>query len=364
MCQSRSNLSFSVKGRTIHTGRILLRFPRYSGGGLYTPVESFLGIIEDMAERIVFLMSKKSPFYMERPVKFKWQKGRTLKAAKINSQNLRDAARHEGIKIYEISRAGEDFSEFSAFKLLVQVKPNYIKLPLEIVYQYAKLWEGKDEAVNPLDEDALISGKPGVKKSRAVKKKVKEMGEGKVLKCFQINFGGGEKVNFSHKPEDAFYNWLYIMTLRQRHNRELNERLLKLLSDKLEESETIGFSDIFFTYKGKQVVRYNCQARAVAQYLSIYRFCEKEIDEIFPQTDSLYEIRDRLSIIYNKFVDFAYQPNRSDSESINSMVSTSHDTASNETANVQSNPPQLALPFESPSSDPCRSTPRQGRVPR
>jgi len=320
-----------------------------------------LGIIEGMAERPVFLMSKKSPFYMERLVKFKWQKGRTLKAAQINSQNLRDAARHEGIKIYEISRAGEDFSEFSAFKLLVQVKPNYRELPLEIVYQCAKLWEGEDEAVNPLDKDEAVNPLDVDALISAVKKEVKEMGEGKVLKCFQINFGGGEKVDFSHKPEDAFYNWLYIMTLRQRHNRELNERLLKLLSDKLEESETIGFSDIFFTYKGKQVVRYNCQARAVAQYLSIYRFCEKEIDEIFPQTDSLYEIRDRLSIIYNKFVDFAYQPNRSDNESINSMVSTSHDTASNETGNVQSNPSQLALPLdESPSSDPCRSTLRQG----
>lgn len=320
-----------------------------------------MGIIEGMAERPVFLMSKKSPFYMERLVKFKWQKGRTLKAAQINSQNLRDAARHEGIKIYEISRAGEDFSEFSAFKLLVQVKPNYRELPLEIVYQCAKLWEGEDEAVNPLDKDEAVNPLDVDALISAVKKEVKEMGEGKVLKCFQINFGGGEKVDFSHKPEDAFYNWLYIMTLRQRHNRELNERLLKLLSDKLEESETIGFSDIFFTYKGKQVVRYNCQARAVAQYLSIYRFCEKEIDEIFPQTDSLYEIRDRLSIIYNKFVDFAYQPNRSDNESINSMVSTSHDTASNETGNVQSNPSQLALPLdESPSSDPCRSTLRQG----
>jgi len=246
-------------------------------------------------------MSKEPPFYKEELVEFKWLRGRTLKVAKENSRSLRDAALKKGVcvYVYEISRAGEDFSKLSAFKL--PVVADRCKIPFEVVYQYAKLWEGEPESV-PLN--SLPSSEQGVKKSRAAKKEAKERGKDKKLVGFQINFGDGVKIDFPNKPEDSFFNWLYIMALRQHHNRELHERLLRLI--KAPAQQPIGFSDIFFVPHSKKVIRYNCQARAVAQYLSIYCFRKEKVQEVFPQRASLYDIRDDLRRFYDEFVHLVY----------------------------------------------------------
>jgi len=261
-----------------------------------------------MASRPVFVVSEEPPFYREEIVEFRWLKGRSFKAAKTNSENLRNAALEKGISIYEISRVGERYSKLSAFKLLVKAKSDLI-LPLEIVYQYAKLWEGELEST-PFDTLPLSAR--GVKGSRASKKEARERGKGKQLKGFQINFGYGEKIDFPHKPEDAFYNWLYITTLRQRHNQKIHEDLLLLLRS--DDHMAIGFSDIFFVPMGKKVIRYNCQAKAVAQYLSIYRFYREKIEDIFPITNSLYEVRAQLRSLFSRFVQLAY-PSYSESSS-------------------------------------------------
>ena len=266
-----------------------------------------------MAKRPVFIVSAEPPFYREEMVEFEWFKGRSFKAAKTNSENLWKAAHEKGISIYEISRVGERYSKLSAFKLLVKVKSD-LTLPLEVVYQYAKLWEGEPESV-PLN--SLPSSKQGVKKSRAAKKEAKERGKDKKLVGFQINFGDGEKIDFPNKPEDSFFNWLYIMALRQHRNRELHERLLDLI--KAPAQQPIGFSDIFFAPHSKKVIRYNCQARAVAQYLSIYCFRKEKVGEVFPpQSASLYDIRDHLRHFYDEFVHLVYP---SHTESSNPIVS-------------------------------------------
>jgi len=268
-----------------------------------------------MAKRPVFVTSEEPPFYKEELVEFKWLRGRTTKVAKENSRSLRDAALKKGVctYVYEISRAGEDFSELSAFNLLVRVDDKR-EIPLEVVYQYAKLWEGEPESV-PLN--SLPSSEQHVKKSRAAKKEAKERGKDKKLVGFQINFGDGEKIDFPNKPEDSFFNWLYIMALRQHRNRELHERLLDLI--KAPAQQPIGFSDIFFAPHSKKVIRYNCQARAVAQYLSIYCFRKEKVGEVFPpQSASLYDIRDHLRHFYDEFVHLVYP---SHTESSNPIVS-------------------------------------------
>jgi hypothetical protein len=274
-----------------------------------------------MAKRPVFVMSKEPPFYKEELVEFKWLRGRTLKVAKENSRSLRDAAIKKGVcvHVYEISRAGEDFSELSAFKLLVRVADGR-EIPFEVVYQYAKLWEGEPESV-PLN--SLPSSKQRVKKSRAAKKEAKERGKDKKLVGFQINFGDGVKIDFPNKPEDSFFNWLYIMALRQHHNRELHERLLRLIE--AHPQQPIGFSDIFFAPHSKKVIRYNCQARAVAQYLSIYCFRKEKVQEVFPQSASLYDIRDHLRHFYDEFVHLVYPLH---TESSNPIVPASHSVKS------------------------------------
>lgn len=253
-----------------------------------------------MAKRPVFVMSKEPPFYKEELVEFKWLRGRTIKVAKENSRSLRDAANEKGVCVFEISRAGGDFSELSAFNLLVSVADGR-EIPFEVVYQYAKLWEGEPESV-PLN--SLPSSEQRVKKSRAAKKEATERGKDKKLVGFQINFGDGEKIDFPNKPKDSFFNWLYIMALRQHRNRELDERLLDLI--KAHPQQPIGFSDIFFAPHSKKVIRYNCQARAVAQYLSIYCFRKEKVEEVFPQSASLYDIRNDLRRFYDEFVHLVY----------------------------------------------------------
>ena len=254
-------------------------------------------------------------------MEFKWLRGRTLKVAGENSRSLRDAADQKGVRVYEISRAGEDFSELSAFKLLVSVADGR-KIPFEVVYQYAKLWEGEPESV-PLN--SLSSSEQGVKKSRAAKKEAKERGKDKKLVGFQINFGDGVKIDFPNEPKDSFFNWLYIMALRQDcdRNRKLHERLLRLIE--AHPQQPIGFSDIFFAPHSKKVIRYNCQARAVAQYLSIYRFRKEKVQEVFPQRASLYDIRDQLRHFYDEFVHLVYPLH---TESSNPIVPASHSVKS------------------------------------
>jgi len=260
-----------------------------------------------MAKRPVFVMSEEPPFYKEELVEFKWLRGRTLKVAGENSRSLRDAADQKGVRVYEISRAGEDFSELSAFKLLVSVADGR-KIPFEVVYQYAKLWEGEPESV-PLN--SLPSSEQVVKKSRAAKKEAKEKGKDKKLVGFQINFGDGVKIDFPNEPVDSFFNWLYIVALRQHHNQELHQRLLRLIEAPAQ--QPIGFSDIFFAPHSKKVIRYNCQARAVAQYLSIYCFRKEKVEEVFPPSTSLYDIRNHLRRFYDEFVHLVY---KSDSSSV------------------------------------------------
>ena len=258
-----------------------------------------------MAKRPVFVTSEEPPFYKEELVEFKWLRGRTLKVAKENSRSLRDAALEKGVHVYEISRAGEDFSELSAFNLLVRVDDKR-EIPLEVVYQYAKLWEGEPESV-PLN--SLPSSNQRVKKSRAAKKEAKERGKDKKLVGFQINFGDGVKIDFPNEPVDSFFNWLYIVALRQHRN--LHKRLLRLIE--AHPQQPIGFSDIFFAPHSKKVIRYNCQARAVAQYLSIYCFRKEKVEEVFPRRASLYDIRNYLRRFYDEFVHLVY---KSDSSSV------------------------------------------------
>jgi len=274
-------------------------------------------------------MSEEPPFYKEELVEFKWLRGRTLKVAKENSRSLRDAALEKGVHVYEISRAGEDFSELSAFNLLVRVDDKR-EIPFEVVYQYAKLWEGEPESVplNSLPSSETVEQSPrvghpvpaktvgvqriaseevemldslseqGVKKSRAAKKEAKERGKDKKLVGFQINFGDGVKIDFPNEPVDSFFNWLYIVALRQHRN--LHKRLLRLIE--AHPQQPIGFSDIFFAPHSKKVIRYNCQARAVAQYLSIYCFRKEKVEEVFPPSTSLYDIRNHLRRFYDEFV--------------------------------------------------------------
>lgn len=249
-----------------------------------------------MAKRTIFKPTREPPFYEEVEVAFEWEKGRpSLANARRNAAKLAEAAREQlNIRVIEISRAAvagqelkAEYDKLSAFKLRVLIIDRK-QLPLEVVYQSAKVWEGSgDEQVDLAQKDLK-----GVKGGRVAKKEAnaQRASRARLIKFrIKINDLFGD---FPIHPEDAFYNWLYILSLRQEHNKKLSDAILKEVEET--KLDGIGFSDIFFKKKDKLGVRYNCQARAVAIFVGLYfadRDSEdrKKMDEIFPSDKSLYD---------------------------------------------------------------------------
>lgn len=244
-----------------------------------------------MAKRTIFKPTREPPFYEEVEVAFEWEKGRpSLANARRNAAKLAEAAREQlNIRVIEISRAAvagqelkAEYDKLSAFKLRVLIIDRK-QLPLEVVYQSAKVWEGSgDEQVDLAQKDLK-----GVKGGRVAKKEAnaQRASRARLIKFrIKINDLFGD---FPIHPEDAFYNWLYILSLRQEHNKKLSDAILKEVEET--KLDGIGFSDIFFKKKDKLGVRYNCQARAVAIFVGLHSVCREELEKIFHRDKSLYD---------------------------------------------------------------------------
>lgn len=269
-----------------------------------------------MARRTVFRPIKTPPFYEEVEVEFEWEKGRpSLANARRNAAKLAEAAREQlNIRVIEISRAANTdgakpaypayVKKLSAFKLEVLItKSPRKKLPLEVVYQKAKVWEGREDNLTDLATLRL----KGVKGGRAAKKEANQQrAAGSILKKFCIKIGDCCR-DFPIEPKDAFYNWLYILSIRQEHNKDLYDAILKEVEN--ETLEGIGFSDIFFKKEGKGGERYSCQARAVAIFVGLHSARREDLERIFPSDKSLYDYlinEEFLKESFGKFCECVY----------------------------------------------------------
>ncbi|BCW96358.1 MAG: hypothetical protein WHS44_03495 [Fimbriimonadales bacterium] len=263
-----------------------------------------------MAERLVFVTKSKQPFHEERSVKFKWVAGQALSKKRECASNLVSAAAElHGLKcVMEISRASDELGQqFSAFRLRVRVSPTEKPTTVEVVYQNSKVWahaRAESEFVN-------YSGSAFDAKKRANLRRE----EGGKLRDFCVCVDGRE-FHFDLEPKDAFYNWLYIKALRQKHN----ERLVAALESRicqecrvsdlrqiahLGENCRIGFTDVFFNpQKGKQ---YNCQARALAQYISLRIYHPEQLDRIFPPHEESLSAAGDLEESFRKYVEFVHE---------------------------------------------------------
>ncbi len=234
---------------------------------------------EKKARRLVFIPRDVSPFYEEKEVEFKWEGGLPdAKTFSKNSKNLIESAKQKlGLKeVFEVSRAGEGvFRNFSAFELKIKVDIK-TDLYLEVVYQYSKVW--MSESCNDLLQiESEMAKSREAKKTANQKKKEK-----KVMEKYCIKIGNLEK-EFPIEPKDAFYNWLYIFALMQDQNKELREKLINIDKDR-----QVGFTDIHYKIAKN---KYNCQARAVAQFIGIYRSkSEGFLRELFPE-DSIQTLK-------------------------------------------------------------------------
>lgn len=194
-----------------------------------------------MAQRPIFIPQVDFLGVEERLLDFVWHPGMSASQKKKSVVELHKSANSIGLKkILEVSSKSElDLGiELSAFNLVITTKKNNNKFTVETAFQGSKVFERGGPYRDLFGMD-----------SRSAKKdiRLKESGNLKGFSFFNHDF--------PLIPRTYFYDWLYINALIQ--NSELAESVL----------EFDGFSDIEFNPK-KSI---NCQAHAVALYISLHK---------------------------------------------------------------------------------------------
>ncbi|HCG6987945.1 hypothetical protein ACX03_01400 [Vibrio parahaemolyticus] len=197
-----------------------------------------------MAKRPVFSACKDHVGVQEKLIDFKWYAGFAVSQKKKSIESLHVEARVHGYEdLLEISSKSDSELGFSlsAFNLMITTKKYKRSFTVESAFQGSKVFERGGPYTDLFSAD-----------SRSAKRDIRVKDSGNLIK---FKFFGTE---FPNVPRTYFYDWLYINALVQ------NENLCRQLG------EFDGFTDIEFNPE-KSI---NCQARAVALYLSLkYNGC-------------------------------------------------------------------------------------------
>lgn len=195
-----------------------------------------------MAVRPVFLSLENSSLYRVVDVDFVYNKGMAVSQKKKNIVAIHDAfkMRYPSKKTLEISSKSlqEEGVLLSAFNLKKFVPSLGKSIPVENVYQGGKKFSGGGPYTD------LYSLTP---REAKLDERLQTSGE---LKAFYY-----EGKEFPLYPKTSFYDYIYINALLE--NEELAKKVL----------EYDAFTDIEFN-PSKSV---NCQARAAAIFVSLYR---------------------------------------------------------------------------------------------
>ena len=193
-----------------------------------------------MAQRPVFLPNKFGPRLVEERVfSISWAPGFSISQKRKNIFSLHEEAKRNGIKrVLEIStksdsKLGQRLSSFS-----LKIDLDGATFPLESVYQGSKVFE------NCGPTPAMYVWPP-----REAKRHIGKLDCGRLV-GFQL-----AHKSYPITPKNAFYDWLYIRSI-EKHSKWIEENVVY-----------DAFTDIEFN-PAKQV---NCQARALAEYLSLMR---------------------------------------------------------------------------------------------
>ena len=193
-----------------------------------------------MAEKICFLSENNT--YIEKLINYKFYPGFAVSQRQKCVKSLHDSI-HEQYpdkRILEISTKSqcELGVRLSAFNLKCKHSEANKMIPVENVFQAAKVFEGGGPYLDLLD----------MKPSQA-KSDIRLKSSGKLL---GFRYDGRD---WPLEPKTLLYDWIYIEALKQ--NPKLAQGLL----------EYDTFTDIEFNHN-KSV---NCQARAAAIYVSLYK---------------------------------------------------------------------------------------------
>ena len=205
-----------------------------------------------MAIRPEFRASKTKPYYIEIPVEFTWNPGFATSQKQKNIYALHGAylERFPTESVLEISSKSmqEGGTKLSAFHLPLEIE-NVGTFPMENVYQAGKVFENGGPYLD------LLHLSP-----REAKRDERLQNSGQLIR-FELS---GR--SFPLQPHYLFYHYLYFCGLMQ--NQELAQIVLQY----------DAFSDIEFAGRS-----WNCQARAAAQYVGLYRaglFNTKDLTEL------------------------------------------------------------------------------------
>jgi hypothetical protein len=194
-----------------------------------------------MAARPLFIPLRKNIGVEEKQLDFQWHPGMAASQKKKSIVSLHQVANQCGFeKVLEISSKSEDELgiKLSAFNLVIKTKKYNKEFTVETAFQGSKVFEGGGPYKDLFGMNSL-----------AAKKDIRLKESGNMLK---FEFFGK---NFPLVPRTYFYDWLYINSLVQ--NKELAEKVIAF----------DAYTDIEFNPK-KSI---NCQAHAVALYVSLYK---------------------------------------------------------------------------------------------
>jgi len=213
-----------------------------------------------MAQRPVYKMKLEEPYYECINVEFVYNGGFAVSQKQKNIIAIHKAYKEKDINanILEISTKslqpiGISLSAFNLTKYVPSIK---LSIPVENVYQGSKVFE-----VNgPFVDLYKVSPKAAKKDER-----LKQSGH---LTAFSF-----EGQQFPLIPKTAFYDWIYINALME--NKELVDEIVKYEA----------FTDVEFNPQKSL----NCQARAAAIFVSLYRCGKLCILKNFDEFLNIYE---------------------------------------------------------------------------
>ena len=204
-----------------------------------------------MVTRPIFLPTNKKPYVASQVIDFTWIMGMAKSQARKRVISLHQSAATAGRKnVLEISTASNSTlgENLSAFNLPVTInfgneaQPDHQTHSVETIYQSSKVGVYEGQVVGPHPDWLGLEGKE-------VKSKIKQT---KMDKITLYRYGTH---GWPAEPSESFFTWLYIRGLMQQPG------LLETLT------QYDGFTDIYFNPKKTK----NCQARAAAQAVSLYR---------------------------------------------------------------------------------------------
>jgi hypothetical protein len=202
-----------------------------------------------MAIRPIFIVNASgSPIVKINSIDFNWHAGVARSRRQMSMRSLHEAAQtlHPEARILEVSRMSDEplGQHLSAFNLSIERPVQHSEISVECAFQASKVFERGGPFLDLLDASSVDA------------KRDPRLQESGRLTGFRF-FGE----DWPNEPPTAFYDWIYLNALHRR--RELA-------------SAVTGY-DIFTDIAFNPAKSINCQASAVALYVSLVRRGELQV---------------------------------------------------------------------------------------